>query len=149
MGALSTKALGDRAELEVAADLARHGWLVAFPYGEDCDYDLILDRGGVLERVQVKYAESAGIRLIVRCRSHSLTNGKVKRIKRYTAAMIDWLAVHDGTTGRNFYIPASELGTGVDKITLRLRRAANNQRRGIRMAESYEDIGPPRPNAPS
>lgn len=33
----------------------------------------------------------------VRCRSHSLTNGKVIRIKHYTAETIDLLAVYDAT----------------------------------------------------
>ena len=137
-----TKARGDLAELAVATDLLRRGHSVAFPYGEDSDYDLILDREGQLERVQVKYGESRSGRLVVRCRSHSLTNGRVTATKRYTAAMIEWLAVHDGITGRCFYIPAYELGRGVNTMTLRLRPAANNQRRGIRMASDYERLNP-------
>jgi hypothetical protein len=40
------KQLGDTAELAVALDLRRRGYRVAFPYGEDCDYDLIVDRDG-------------------------------------------------------------------------------------------------------
>jgi hypothetical protein len=132
---------GDRAELAVAADLVRRGHTVAFPFGEDSDYDLIVDRGGLLERVQVKYAESDGSRLEVRCRSHSLTNGKVRRTKHYTAETIDWLAVYDSSTARCFYIPAVELGMGRSTITLRLRPALNNQRSGVRPAENYEVIG--------
>jgi hypothetical protein len=60
------------------------------------DFDLILCRdNGALERVQVKYARSDGRVISVRTRSHSLTNGRVKATKRYTADMIDWLAVWD------------------------------------------------------
>jgi hypothetical protein len=68
------KALGDTAEMAVALDLMRRGYKVAFPYGEDWDYDIILCRGNALERVQVKYTRSDGEVVFVRCRSHSLTN---------------------------------------------------------------------------
>lgn len=51
---LNRKAKGDLAELKVAADLRSRGYRIAFPYGEDWDYDLILCRhDGRLERVQV------------------------------------------------------------------------------------------------
>jgi hypothetical protein len=41
----------------------------------------VVDRNGILERVQVKFGRSDGARLEVRCRSHSLTNGKVRATK--------------------------------------------------------------------
>jgi hypothetical protein len=55
MASLKTK--GDLAELKVAADLVERGYRIAIPFGEDNDFDLILIRGGQLERVQVKYTE--------------------------------------------------------------------------------------------
>ena len=133
------KLKGDQAEIEVARDLIRRGFRIAIPYGEDWDFDLIFQRPGseVLERVQVKYAESKGIVVPVRCNSESLTNGKVKQTKRYTASMIEWLAVYDASTDRCFYVPASELGAGRDKLHLRIAAARNNQRAGIRRAEAY------------
>jgi hypothetical protein len=57
---LNLKGKGDLAELMVAADLLRRGHKIAIPYGEDCDFDLILIRDSRLERVQVKYARSDG-----------------------------------------------------------------------------------------
>jgi hypothetical protein len=94
------KAKGDLAEIMVAADLLRRGYKIAIPYGEDWDYDLILCREGRLERVQVKYTTSDGRVVTVRCRSHSLTNGKVRATKYYTAASVEWIAVYDATTDR-------------------------------------------------
>ncbi len=110
---------------------------MAIPFGEDNDFDLILIRENRLERVQVKYTRSDARVVPVRCRSSSLTNGRVKQIKRHTSATIDWLAAYDATTKRCFYIPAEELGAGMDLIHLRLTEARNGQRRGIRFADDY------------
>jgi PD-(D/E)XK nuclease superfamily protein len=138
---LNKKAKGDLAELKVATDLRARGYRVAIPYGEDWNFDLILcRRDEKLERVQVKYARSDGCVIQVQACSHSLTNGKVRATKYYTASMIDWLAVWEPVLDRCFYVPASELGTGMNYLTLRLRPSRNNQIRGIRLAERYTTI---------
>jgi len=138
---LNRKAKGDLAELKVAADLRDRGYKLAFPYGEDWDFDLILGRDdGALERVQVKYARSNGRVVEVRARSQSLTNGKVRTTKRYTSAIIDWLAVWVVDLDRCFYIPAAELGTGMNMISLRFVPPQNNQLLRVRMAAAYVDI---------
>jgi hypothetical protein len=136
---LNLKGKGDLAELMVAGDLLRRGHKIAIPYGEDCDFDLVLVRGDRLERVQVKYVESDGSVIHVRCRSHSLTNGRIRRTKQYTAATIDLLAVYDITSERCYYIPATELGTGRSILHLRLKPAKNGQLRGTRPARKYLD----------
>jgi PD-(D/E)XK endonuclease len=138
---LNRKAKGDLAELRVAADLRARGYKVAFPYGEDWDYDLILCRDdGSLERVQVKYARSDGRVIIVRPWSQSLTNGKVRATKMYTSATIDWLAVWDARVDQCFYVPAGELGTGMSMLSLRLAPCRNSQVTGVRLAEHYAAI---------
>ena len=133
------KRKGDRAEIEVARDLVRRGFRIAIPYGEDWDFDLIFQRPGhdELERVQVKHVTAKNGVLEVRCYSHSLTNGRVRRTKRYTAATIDWLAAFDPVSDRCYYIPAADLGDGRRGITLRLDPARNNQVAGTRSAEAY------------
>jgi hypothetical protein len=133
------KTKGDMAELIVAADLVKRGFRVAFPFGEDCDWDLLFWRPPELEleRVQVKYTESDGCVAEIRACSHSLTNGRVRATKRYTSRLIDWLAAYDATTDQIFYVPAAELGDGMDMISIRLTPARNNQRSRIRMAGEY------------
>jgi Holliday junction resolvase-like predicted endonuclease len=135
----SLKMKGDLAELVVAADLLQRGYKIAFPYGEDWDYDLIAADRSQFHRVQVKHATSDGEVIRVECRSNSLTRGKVKRIKRYTAKMIDWLAVYDRTSNRCYYIPATELGNGRDAVSLRLQPTKNGQCSGIHRAVDYLD----------
>jgi hypothetical protein len=137
--ALNLKGKGDLAELMVAADLRRRGFKIAIPFGEDCDFDLVLIRGERLQRVQVKYVESDGAVVKLKCFSHSLTNGKIRQTKRYTARTIDLLAVYDDTSSRCFYVPAAELGEGRSILHLRLKPALNQQRVGTRSAEDYTD----------
>jgi len=138
MASLKTK--GDLAELKVAADLIERGYRIALPYGEDNDFDVILIRGDSPERVQVKYTESNGEVICVRCWSHSLTKGKVRQVKRYTAATIDWLAVYDVTSDSCYYVPASELGSGRRIMHLRLVPTKNFQRSGIHWADNYRTL---------
>jgi hypothetical protein len=137
MAPLKTK--GDMAELIVAADLVKRGHRVAFPFGEDCDFDLLFWRPPSLafERVQVKHTTSNGEVVVLQARSYSLTGGRIKAIKRYTKRTIDWLVAYDATTDRIFWLPAEELGSGMDTVSLRLVPARNNQRVGIRMADDY------------
>jgi hypothetical protein len=133
------KQKGDLAELRVAADLLRRGHRIAIPYGEDWDYDLIVCREGRLERVQVKHTRSDGNVVHVRCRSHSLTNGRVRATKHYTAEMVDWIAVWDATTDRCFYVPSRDFD-GRSQLQLRLTPCRNGQRQGIRWASDYLDF---------
>ena len=41
------KQKGDLAELKVACDLRRRGYLVLIPFGEEAPYDIVIDRDGV------------------------------------------------------------------------------------------------------
>ena len=79
---LNLKGRGDLAELMVATDLLRRGHKIAIPYGEDCDFDLVLIRANRLERVQVKHTRSDGSVVNVRCRSHSL------RLRRHLGPLL-------------------------------------------------------------
>jgi hypothetical protein len=140
----TTKAKGDLAELRVASDLVAKGHRVAIPFGEDSDYDLIVDRDGKLERVQVKYASSASGVIHVRCLSASLTNGKVRQKKLYTSASIDWIAVYDPSDDRCYYVPARMLGVdGRTRIHLRVSPARNRQQAGVHNARDYVDLREP------
>jgi hypothetical protein len=131
---------GDLAELRVASDILSRGHRIAIPFGEDWDYDLIVCRDGraMLERVQVKHVVSDGEVIPVRCRSMSLTNGRVRVVKKYTSATVDWIAVYDVTTDRCYYVSSTELGAaGRSLLSLRLVPARSGQRAGIRWAADY------------
>jgi hypothetical protein len=141
-----TKDKGDLAEIAVATDALRLGFKVAFPFGENWPYDLIVLRHGNLERVQVKHASRRGEAVRVKARRHIVVDGKVRETRKYTAETIDWLAGYDPISGKSYYIPAAELGEGMSEVALRLQPTAHNQQVGIRWAVDYEGaaiLGPP------
>jgi hypothetical protein len=138
----SLKQKGDLAELKIATDLVAQGYRILLPFGEDHDYDLVIDDGSAFQRVQVKYTTSDGDVVTVRCFSHSLTNGRVRVTKRYTADTIDWMAVWDATTDRCFYIPATLLGSGKSYVYLRYVPTRNNQEARITWADDYTRLTP-------
>lgn len=131
MGVTTDK--GEIGELEVMADLRRHGHGVAIPLGHSYPFDLILIRGdsGKLERVQVKYTTSNGRRLVVRCASHSEWVSYY-----YRAANVDWLATFDATTRVVYYLHSC-VWDGSSGVALRLAPAANGQGKGIRWASEF------------
>jgi hypothetical protein len=133
------KQKGDLAELMVAADLRRRGYRICFPYGEDCDYDLVVERHGVLERVQVKYTYSNGSTVTVRCRSHSLTNGRIRTTKHCTAKTVDWIAVWDAAAAITYYVPSSVFD-GHGELTLRVTPTRNGQSLRVRPAADFLEI---------
>ena len=97
----------------------------------------------------MKHAESNGSIIYIRCYSHSMTNGKVRRTKRYTARTVDWIAAYEPVTDRCYYVPSAEFETGRTVLHLRLVPTLNNQRARVRMASEYLYFGPtPRHSEP-
>lgn len=120
-------------ELAVAAHLAREGWQVLFPYGENCRYDLVIERNGIFKRVQVKYSTPKNGALRINCRSSNNWS-----VLPYTAEQIDMYAVYDSEHKDIFFIPIQETNTSV--MNLRIAESKNNQQTNIRFAKDYREI---------
>jgi len=90
--------------------------------------------------VQVKHARSDGILITLKCYSRTIQSGRVRSIKRYTAELIEWMAVWDASTGICCYVPASMLGAGRRTISLRINPPARRYTR-IHMAADFRHLG--------
>ena len=55
---MNSKSKGNIGEIKVASEFIKWGCIVSFPFGDNARYDLIIDDGDSLKRVQVKYADS-------------------------------------------------------------------------------------------
>jgi len=131
----STDHKGAIAESAILHAAVRLGLEVAIPYSPQ-RYDLILDLGARLLRVQCKWATRRGDVVIVRCyTSRRARRGIVRR--GYDGAEVDAIAAYCADLGRCYLIPMRSLG-GQRNAHLRLAPAANGQQRGIRWATEYD-----------
>jgi hypothetical protein len=127
-----TKAIGDQSELEVAVSLARAGYIVSKPLGDSHRYDLIIDDGQLLSRVQVKTGKltSGSIRVSC-CSSHTHRGGAARSYR----GEIEFIGVFCPQTGEVYLVPESDI---VDSFMhLRVAPTVNRQDRHIRWASRY------------
>lgn len=84
----STQRKGDIAVAQAIATFTRLGWDVAVPLTESAAYDVVVDEGHRLHRVQCRYSSTREVNLR---RIHSNSKGYV--VKRFEADAYDWLYV--------------------------------------------------------
>jgi len=128
----NTKAVGDLSELEVAVALARAGYIVSKPLGDSHRYDLIIDDGQTLSRVQVKTGRLVSGSIRVSCFSTHSHRGGTTRSYR---GEIEFMGIFCPQTGAAYLVPESEI---VDScMHLRVAPTVNRQDRHIRWASRY------------
>jgi DNA-binding transcriptional MocR family regulator len=86
MGATQRK--GDIAVSQAIMRFTKMGYDVAFPLSESAHYDLIIDTGKHLKRLQVRYSSARQVALR---RVHSNSKGYV--VKKTKANAYDWLYI--------------------------------------------------------
>jgi hypothetical protein len=136
MPELSSSRKGAVAEAEIAAAAIHLDLVVLRPLCEGGRYDLVLDTGSRLLRVQCKWASRHGNVLSARCVTSRHTPAGYVR-STYSAHEIDALAVYAPDTDGCYLIPAGEV-EGHSTISLRLEPTGNNQATGVRWARDYE-----------
>lgn len=102
--------LGNFSEMVAAAAFFRMGFSVSKPLGVQKGYDLIIDTGERLVRVQVKTLSASNAAPIGWVKRTSRDgNYYFVNIPRYTDASFDYLAAVDRRTFEVFVIPMSDL----------------------------------------
>lgn len=109
----TTQRKGDIATARAVATFTAMGYDVSIPLTESAAYDLVVDDGERLARVQCKFTADPRRQVDLR-RIHSNANGYV--VKRAAEASYDWLYVFDGD-GAQYLI--KECLAGRRSITLR------------------------------
>ncbi len=119
---LSTKQKGDIGLASVVLELTKLGYPIAMPMSEHLPYDLIVDVGGKLLKIQVKYRctyRSEGNIINVPCHTtHQRKRGNV--VGKYTLSSFDIMAVFCPCTGKVYYIRVDELLSRGTAMTLRV-----------------------------
>jgi PD-(D/E)XK endonuclease len=132
----STGQKGAIAETEIAAAATRLHLPVLRPVTEGGRYDIVIDLGTRLLRVQCKWASRIGDVLNVRCATSRHTpRGYIKTT--YSADEVDAIAAYSSDTDRCYLIPIDKVDS-MAAISLRLAPTRNNQATNVRWARDYE-----------
>lgn len=128
MGTLTTKRRGSASEAIAMAVFLARGWAVSVPWGDNERYDLVIDRGNGLERVQVKTGRLRGGSI----RFNGYSNDHYAGRHGYVGD-IDLFAV---VAGGNVYLcPISDF-LGLQHC-LRVEPPKNGQVKKIKYAKEY------------
>jgi PD-(D/E)XK endonuclease len=133
---MTTDQKGAIAEAAIALAAMKLGIDVYRPLGEGGRYDLILDVGSRLLRVQCKWAASLKQVLVVRCYTFRRTRTGWKKTT-YSADEVDVIAAYSMDLDRCFLIPI-ELVEKRPTIQLRVSPTLNNQKRRINWADDFD-----------
>jgi hypothetical protein len=133
---MTTDQKGAIAEAAIALEALKLGIEVYRPVAEGGRYDMILDLGSRLLRVQCKSACLVGDNVVVRSYSFRRTrDGYVKR--GYSSEDVDAIAAYCLELDRSFFI-SIELAERHRTLSLRLAPTRNNQRRRINWADDFD-----------
>jgi len=128
-----TKSIGELSELVVALSLSRAGYLVSKPLGENARYDLVIERGGNLSRVQVKTGRFRyGAVEWNCCSTHAHRNGPNAR--PYFGE-VEYFGVYCPQLESAYLVPIAD--TARRCTSLRVQTTKNRQSRRIRWASDY------------
>jgi len=103
------KAIGDRSTLAIMAAFDLAGYIVSVPFGENTRYDLVVDDGGCLSRVQCKTGRlrEGAVRFNTCSVYAHHPNPKVH--SRHYRDEVDSFAVYCPENGAVYLIPISDL----------------------------------------
>jgi hypothetical protein len=127
---------GAIAEAAITAVTVELGFVVLRPLVEGRRYDLVIDTGPRLLRVQCKWAPRKGDVIVVHTSTLRLTpHGYV--VTTYAADEIEGIGAYCHELKRCFY-PPIDVAAARRRFHLRLAPAANNQKLAINWAADYE-----------
>jgi hypothetical protein len=131
-----TSHIGEISRTQIIAALTLVGKKLLLPLGDFQRYDLGIDEGGKLLRVQCKTGHLARGAISFNPCSIDSRSKQGGCIRKGYADEIDLFGVYCPETGKRYLVPASEAPkTG---CSLRVERPLNGQRTRIRWAEDYE-----------
>lgn len=137
------KRIGDRTTLAVMLALREAGYELLVPFGENTRYDLVIDDGLRLARVQCKTGRlREGAIRFAACSTYA-HHPNPKVVRRDYAGQIDFFGVYCPETGGVYLVPIADANVR-RQGNLRVVSARNGQARGIRLAARYEiaNFGP-------
>jgi PD-(D/E)XK endonuclease len=125
---------GNSSEAVALAAYVQAGFLVSLPFGGGAPYDLVVDNGVRLVKVQVKTGKLESGCVTYNSRRHR--GSKCDTFRRYEEGEVDFFAVWCPDTRQLYAVPA-EQSLGVEG-RLRIADAKNFQEKKVRWARSFD-----------
>jgi hypothetical protein len=131
------KSIGDRTTLAVMLALQDRGYDISLPFGENTRYDLIIDDGVTLSRVQCKTGRLRGGAVRFPACSSYAHHPNPRLLRRDYLGQIDYFGVYCRETRRVYLVPIADAELRRE-VALRVDPPRNGQARRIRFAAAYE-----------
>ena len=131
---MNSKEVGDISVANIITKLLEFGYVVSIPFGDNLRYDLIVDNGIKLFRVQCKTAWIQDGCLAFNHKSITTKNGK-EISKSYNQNEIDLMLVYSPDLNKIYSVP---IGTS---LLLRFEPTRNGQLKNVKWAKDYEFNG--------
>ena len=130
---LNSKQMGDVAELKLALFFIESGFNVSKPLSEYSKYDLILDSGSRLIRIQVKHGQLRE-NGVISCTTKSVTIGTDKKwnVKKYAKQDFEYFAIYE-PVNKLFFIVKNE----GEQSQINLNYACEKSNSKTRFASDY------------
>jgi hypothetical protein len=119
--------------------LALHdaGYAISVPFGENTRYDLVIDDGERLFRVQCKTGRLRDGAVVFRPSSSYAHHASPRVTRRRYEGQIDYFGVYCPDNGGAYLVPIDHVPT-TWMAMLRVKPTRNSQKKRIRRAEDYE-----------
>lgn len=128
---------GELSESKIISCLLEHGYSVSIPFGNNQPYDLIMDDGRDLKKIQVKTGRLRnGVILANACKTEKNWKDKKSSSVKYSKSDFDLLAIYCPDTKSTFLIPFEDISSS--KMSLRVEPTKNGQLYDIKWAKDYK-----------
>jgi hypothetical protein len=131
------KDVGDRTTLAVMLALSELGYEISVPFGENTRYDLVIDDGVRLSRVQCKSGRLRGGAVRWAACSSYAHHGNPREPRRDYLGQVDFFGIYCPGTESVYLVPIEDAQVRREGA-LRVNPPKNGQRRFIREAQQYE-----------
>ena len=133
---MNSKTKGNLGEIAVAHEFIKWGCTVSFPFGDNARYDLIVDDGQNLKRVQIKYTDCKSENNSWACRCESSKNHTTnKRMDKYIGD-VDLMVFYIAELQTCIMFTMDEIGQRTT-INVREEYPNNGQRKGIILIKDH------------
>jgi hypothetical protein len=119
------------------AALRQAGYAISVPFGENKRYDLVIDDGVRLARVQCKTGRLRAGAVMFNTASTYLHHPHPGVSRRAYQGEIEFFGVYCAATRGVYLVPIDHVQTRTSAM-LRIEPARNGQKKGVRLASNYQ-----------